>query len=63
MRETLYQMLGDRTFIDISQALEAVYQHHEQRYAFIVEDGNLEGVIERNQRDRIYISVWEADLH
>jgi hypothetical protein len=23
----------------------------------------LEGVIQRNSRDRIYIGVWEEDLH
>ncbi len=41
--------------------LQRVYQRQSNEYSF--SKGNLKGVIQRNQKDRIYISVWEADLH
>lgn len=41
--------------------LEFVLQRQTDRYSFTT--GNLEGTIERNQQDRIYIGIWENDLH
>lgn len=61
MQATLQEMLGDRTFINISQGLQQVYQRRTNNYSF--NTGALKGVIERNDRDRIYIGVWDADLH
>lgn len=61
MQATLKEMLGDRTFINISQGLQSVYQRRTNKYSF--NTGKLEGEIKRNDRDRIYIGVWDADLH
>ncbi len=61
MQTTLQGMVGDRKLINVSQGLQQVYQRRTNRYTFNV--GDLKGVIERNDRDRIYIGVWDADLH
>ena len=61
MQETLQGMLGDRAFVNVSQGLQQVYQRRANNYSF--NTGELKGVIERNDRDRIYIGVWDANLH
>ncbi len=69
MQATLKGILGDgfadakdnRTLVNVSQGLQKVYDRRTNRHSFNV-DG-LEGVIERNNSDRIYIGVWDADLH
>jgi serine/threonine-protein kinase len=64
MSGTLEQMLSGNAPADIQQGLEEVYQGKSNRYTFVSgRDNSLKGVIERNDRDRIYIAVWEADLH
>lgn len=59
---TLGQMLNDNASSDIQQGLDAVYQRQSRRYKFR-SGPNLKGVIERDNEDRIYVGVWEADLH
>lgn len=64
MSATLDKMLSSNTSPDIQQGLKEVYGRKSNRYNFVGgRDGSLKGVIERNDRDRIYIAVWEADLH
>lgn len=64
MSATLDKILSSNTSPDIQQGLRDVYQGKTNRYNFVSgRDGSLKGVIERNDRDRIYIAVWEADLH
>ncbi len=64
MSETLNQILDGNVSGDIQNGLERVYQRRANRYRFTTGRGNLlKGVIERNDKDRIYIGVWEADLH
>jgi serine/threonine protein kinase len=46
---------------DIQQGLKNVYHRRQNTYEFTVE--NLQGIIQRNGEDRIYIGVWEADFH
>lgn len=58
---TLRGMLGDRYSDSINSGLQQVRQRQTNSYSF--NTGNLKGTIERNNRDRIYIGVWEADLH
>ena len=61
----LQQMLG-KSREDIEQELAKVYQRQSNSYTYQLTHPNgqaLKGVIERNQQDRIYIGVWEADLH
>ena len=54
-------MLGSQSPSEVQQGLERVRQRQANRYSFST--GSLKGVIERNNRDRIYIGVWDADLH
>ena len=61
VRVTLNGMMGGRMSGDIEQGLDRVRQRQTNRYGF--EAGRLEGTIERNNRDRIYVAVWDADLH
>lgn len=61
MQATLQGMLNYRALINVNQGLQRVYDRRANRYSFNV-DG-LKGVIERNDRDRIYVGVWDADLH
>lgn len=64
MSTTLDKILSNNTSADIQRGLKDVYQGKTNRYNFVSgRDGSLKGVIERNNRDRIYIAVWEADLH
>ena len=64
MSGTLGKMLNGNASPDIQQGLQDVYQGKSKRYRFQSgRDGSLKGVIERNDRDRIYIAVWESDLH
>ncbi|EDX76753.1 RIO1 family [Coleofasciculus chthonoplastes PCC 7420] len=64
MANTLDKMLSRNLSPEIRQGLTQVYQRQSNRYRFNSSNGSpLKGVIERNERDRIYIGVWEADLH
>ncbi|MEZ2237168.1 serine/threonine protein kinase [Microcoleus sp.] len=60
VRTALNGMLGgaDR---DIMQGFRDVQQRRTNRFTF--KKGSLEGTIERNNRDRIYIGVWDENLH
>lgn len=58
---TLDDMVAGGVAAEIRQGLQQVQQRQSNRYSFTT--GGLEGVIERNDKDRIYIGVWEADLH
>jgi serine/threonine protein kinase len=61
MRVTLNGMMNQRLSADIEQGLTQVRERQSNRYSF--ETGRLKGTIERNDSDRIYIAVWDADLH
>ena len=61
MKKTLNKMVNGNANSDIKRGLEEVALGNRQRYSFNI--GGLEGIIERNQQQRIYIGVWEADLH
>lgn len=61
MQSTLDEMVGGATNSAIQQGLTAVQQRQSNQYSFAV--GQLKGVIERNDQDRIYIGVWDANLH
>jgi len=58
---TLNGMLGCQLNEPIKQGLQKVQRRNTRRY-FFTQNG-LKGVIERDKRDRIYIGIWEADLH
>ena len=58
---TLNGMLGCKLNEPIKLGLETVRQRKSRRYSFTLEQ--LKGVIERDRQDRIYIGIWERDLH
>ncbi|MBW4578485.1 MAG: serine/threonine protein kinase [Tildeniella nuda ZEHNDER 1965/U140] len=60
MKVALNNMTGGQAN-DLLDKLEAVKQRKANEYTF--SKGNLKGVIQRNSSDRIYIGVWDADLH
>lgn len=61
LQVTVNGMLGSRATPEVIEGLKQVYRRERDRYSF--QQGNLKGVIERNNQDRIYVGVWEADLH
>jgi serine/threonine-protein kinase len=61
MEVALNGMLNSRANPEVLDALEQVRLRRTNEYRF--SQGNLKGVIERNERDRIYIGIWDADLH
>lgn len=61
LRVTVNGMLGSQAPSDVMAGLQRVYQRQSNQYSF--QQGDLKGVIERNSRDRIYVAVWDADLH
>ena len=58
---TLNGMLGCKLNEKIEQGLEQVRQRKSRNYYFTLD--TLKGVIERQKSDRLYIGIWEADLH
>ncbi len=61
MRVTLNGMLSNRLTEEIEQGLAAVHDRQSNQYNFRV--GSLQGVIQRNDQDRVYMAVWEEGLH
>lgn len=61
MQVTLNGMLDGKLNGKIKQGLADVIDRQSNSYSFST--GNLKGTIERNDRDRIYVAVWEEDLH
>ncbi|MCU0565902.1 MAG: protein kinase [Oculatellaceae cyanobacterium Prado106] len=61
MRVTLNGMLGGGLTQEIEQGLSAVRDRQTDQYSFQVR--SLKGIIQRNDQDRIYMAVWEGDLH
>lgn len=57
----LESFLGEPITTSIEAGLQTVYQRQKATHSFTL--GNLEGIIQRNSKDRIYIAVWEADFH
>ncbi|MBE9187128.1 protein kinase [Microcoleus sp. LEGE 07076] len=60
VRTALNGMVGGANR-EILQGFRDVQQRRTNRFTF--RKGSLEGTIERNQRDRIYIGVWDDNLH
>lgn len=61
MQSTLQSMLAGQLPSEAEQGLQDVWQRQTNEVNFAVR--GLKGTIQRNDRDRIYIAVWEADLH
>ncbi|MBD1861498.1 MULTISPECIES: serine/threonine-protein kinase [Trichocoleus] len=61
MRTALNGMLSGRSSEEIEAALRQVRDRQTNQYSF--ERNGVKGIIQRDDRDRIYIGVWDADLH
>lgn len=61
MADTLNGMLDGGLTASIEEGFNSVWKRTANQYSFST--GALKGTIERNDRDRIYLAVWEADLH
>ena len=61
MESTLDGMLDGKMSSEIEAGLMSVRDRQTNQYSF--KRGNLEGIVERNDRDRVYIAVWDKDLH
>ncbi len=61
MRVTLNGMLSNRLTEEIERGLAAVHDRQSNQYDFRV--GSLQGVVQRNAQDRVYMAVWEEGLH
>ena len=62
--ENLYSVLDSWLYftpVHIEKKLEAVYWRQTDYQEFEID--NLKAVIQRNEKDRIYIGVWESDFH
>ncbi|MBD0344223.1 MAG: hypothetical protein ICV63_05210 [Coleofasciculus sp. Co-bin14] len=58
---TLNGMLGCQLNEQIEQGLHQVRQGETRQYSFSL--NSLKGVIEWQRSNRLYIGIWEADLH
>ncbi len=61
MQVTLNGMMRAMAPGDALDGLQKVYNRQTNEYSFSKD--NLKGIIQRNDKDRIYIAVWEDDLH
>ncbi|MGP1384660.1 MAG: serine/threonine protein kinase [Thainema sp.] len=61
MLSTLDGMMAGQTPRNVQTALAQIKDRQRQEYPF--DAGGLKGVIQRNAQDRIYIGVWDRDLH
>ena len=61
VRAALSEFLAAPVTGNLEEGLEAVYQRQKSTHNFVA--GDLEGIIQRNDKDRIYIAVWSADFH
>lgn len=58
---TLNGMLGCQLNEEIKDGLHQVWQGKSNKYDFKIK--TLKGVIEKDKSNRLYIGIWEADLH
>jgi hypothetical protein len=58
---TLNGMLGCQLNEPIQRGLQQVQKGQSKKYYFKLK--TLEGIIEQQKGDRLYIGIWEADLH
>lgn len=58
MQQTLAKMLGGNVSVEVKDKLRSVYSR-QARFSFF-KTSNLEGKIQRDNKDRVTISVWES---
>jgi serine/threonine-protein kinase len=60
IQKTVDDLLLGSVGEDINRKLERVYQRKSRRQSFT--SGSLKGEITRDEKDQIYIAIWDADL-
>jgi serine/threonine-protein kinase len=61
MENTLNGLLKGNLPQPVKQALQEVYQRQTDLRSFNL--GDVKGMIQRNQQERIYIGIWKGDFH
>lgn len=61
MQNTLNKILSGNLLFVAREGLEQIYHRQIKLQKF--GDTNLEGIIQRNDKDRIYIGIWETSFH
>ena len=61
IQQAAQRLLGDNYSTDIEYYLNQIYLNNSDRYQFKL--GNLEGVIERNSSNYVYIGIWDSTFH
>lgn len=61
IQEIMNSMLQGQITPSVNQELQKIYQGQAKKYSFRL--GNLEGSIEREADNQIYLGVWETDFH
>ncbi|MBE9227690.1 hypothetical protein IQ264_19880 [Phormidium sp. LEGE 05292] len=60
MQKTVNDLLLGSVGEEVNRKLERVYQRQSRRQNFT--SGSLKGEITRDEKDQIYIAIWDADL-
>ena len=61
IQQAAQRLLADNYSADIERHLNQIYLNNSDRYEFEID--NLEGTIERNSSDRIYLAIWDSTFH
>ena len=61
IEDILASLLEGNISPSVKQALEEIYQRQANKYTF--KQGNLEGSIQREDDNHIYLGVWESNFH
>ena len=61
IQQSAQRLLADNYSADIEHHLNQIYLNNSDRYEFEID--NLEGTIERNSSNRIYLAVWDSTFH
>ena len=61
IQQAAQRLLADRYSADLEDNLNQIYMNNSDRYQFKID--NLEGVIERNPSNHIYLGIWDSTFH
>ena len=61
IHQAAQRLLADNYSADLEDRLNQIYLNNSDRYQFEVD--NLEGTIERDPKDRIYLGIWDRTFH
>ena len=61
IQQAAQRLLADNYSTDIESHLNQIYLNNSDRYQFEID--NLEGVIKRDPKDRIYLGIWDSTFH